>query len=106
MGHVCGRDEALEAIFDLLRESVKPLEWEGEEGDCYVTCETESHTYDLVVSDTMERPHDYVWTATAVPHLYPRVKCSAIGRGSFSDVVMAANEHRSRCILSAMGLDQ
>lgn len=96
--------DVADAILSVIAESVEPLVWVGVEADCFVTCDTESHTYDLGVSDTLERPHDYVWTERAVPHLNPHVSRSFIGSGSFDEVVESANKHRRATILSAIGL--
>ena len=41
----------------------EPLEWDGVADDCFVTCVMDNFSYDLIVSDTLERPCDHVWSA-------------------------------------------
>jgi hypothetical protein len=44
----------------------KPLVWVGNEDDCYITCDMGHKDYDLQVCDTLERPCDYVWSASYI----------------------------------------
>ena len=43
---------------------VKPLVWDGEEGDCFVFCDVGWGIYELVICDTLERSCDYAWKAS------------------------------------------
>ena len=58
------RDEAIAAWNTRAAPKVKPLVWAGEENDCYLICDFGNHWYEVSVTDTLERPCDYVWKAT------------------------------------------
>ena len=59
-----GEDHAEYIRADLAAPKVKPLVWIGDESGCYVYAETMIGTYEVVVSDTLDRPLDYVWSAS------------------------------------------
>ena len=85
---------------------VKPLVWEGVEDDCFVTCEALGFSYELCVSDTLERPCDYVWDATAKPDNSVRwANANNLvipAQASFAEAKAAAQAHHNALIRSAL----
>lgn len=80
---------------------VKPLVWDGIQGDCFIECETAIGTYALQVSDSLERECDWEWSATYRKHGQREI---TIGQGKFQaskDIAQADYEAR---ILSALTL--
>ena len=78
---------------------VRPLVWEGREDDCYVHSDVRPMSYELLVSDMLERRGDYVWTATYNDGRKPNI---VLGSGSFLEAQAAAQSDYTARILSAL----
>ena len=94
---VCGRDEALEAILDLLRESVKPLEWGRAEKtgmNLQADCSFGRYYIDLRAG------YGWMWWRPASGPAHMGIEASEEAAKA------AAQADYTRRILSTMGLDQ
>ena len=97
----------LHAVIETLRAmpavtvGVKPLVWDGVQGDCFIECETAIGTYALQVSDSLERECDWEWSATYRKHGQKEI---TIGQGKFQaakDIAQADYEARILAALDA-----
>jgi hypothetical protein len=86
-----GGDLRLSAAAVLALVGPKPLVWVGKEEDCYITCDMGHKDYDLQVCDTLERPCDYVWSASYIETGMGRP--INLGRGTLEAMQAAAQAH-------------
>ena len=93
------------ALPEIIAGMVKPLEWEGEEADCFVFAKAGFCEYQISVVDTLERSCDHIWnvdfrTPSGRDEL---IKCK--GAGSLQDAIKVANTHHRATILKDLGLE-
>ena len=92
-----GVQEVIEALPELTAPKVKPLIWGGVKYDCFVQCEAMGCSYELVVSDTLERSCDYIWSASVNGK-----PLNTPAQASFKEAKAAAQAHHDALILSAL----
>ena len=96
--YCCDAEDAVRAL-PAVTVGVKPLVWDGVQGDCFIECETVIGTYALQVSDSLERECDWEWSATYRKHGQREI---TIGQGKFQaakDITQADYEARILAVL-------
>ena len=82
---------------------VKPLVWDGSDENCYAIADMGNRYYEVTVVDVLERPCDYLWSATYTER--PEF-ILGLGGGSFEEAKAAAEaDHVARVAAMVEGVE-
>lgn len=89
------------AIIAAMPSMIAPLVWVGTANDCFMSCNVGGAYYELVVSDTLERSCDYVWSASYCQRGLPDECIETPPQASSGQAMTAANNHHRAAIMAA-----